>query len=272
MIRMGTPTELLTVALAAADAASAVHLRHAGKVRMGEANEKRRSDFVSFVDVEAQEAALAVIRERFPDHAVLAEEEGGTSAQIDHLPSGAPVWVIDPLDGTTNYLHGHPAFAASVGVAIDGKGVAGAVVAGATEERWWGAGGAGAYRNGERIRTSPLRELRHSLVGTGFPFKHPEKLPDYLDEFGRVLCATSGIRREGAAAIDLCYLAQGVFDAFWEEVLFPWDIAAGIVILSEAGGVAVRRDGSPVDPTEGGPVIAANSPELLASFRPLLNP
>jgi myo-inositol-1(or 4)-monophosphatase len=179
--------------------------------------------------------------------------------------------VIDPLDGTTNYLHGHPAFAASVGVAIEGKGVAGAVVAGATKERWWALAGEGAFRNGERIRTSPLREMRHALVGTGFPFKHPEKLPDYLDEFARVLQASSGIRREGAAAIDLCYLAQGILDTFWEEVLFPWDIAAGVVILAEAGGLAVRRDGTPVDPTKGGPVIAANSAELLASFRPLLN-
>lgn len=264
--------ELLAVALAAADAASEVHLRHVGKVRMGEANEKKRSDFVSIVDLEAQEAALAVIRERFPDHAILAEEEGGSSAGIDGIPGGTPVWVIDPLDGTTNFLHGHPAFAASVGVAIDGVGVAGAVVAGATGERWWGVRGGGAFRNGEEIRTSGIRVLRHALVGTGFPFKHPEKLPDYQAEFARVLQATSGIRREGAAAIDLCYLAQGVFDTFWEEVLFPWDIAAGIVILTEAGGVAVRRDGSPVDPTRGGPVIAANSPELLADFRPLLNP
>jgi myo-inositol-1(or 4)-monophosphatase len=269
---MSTPlSELLAVALAAADAASEVHLRHAGKVRMGEADEKRRSDFVSFVDVEAQEAALAVIRDRFPAHAILAEEEGGSSPEMDALRAGTPVWVIDPLDGTTNFLHGHPAFAASVGVAIDGKGVAGAVVAGATRERWWAIKGGGAFRNGDRIRTSPLREMRHALVGTGFPFKHPEKLPDYLDEFARVLQATSGIRREGAAAIDLCYLAQGICDTFWEEVLFPWDIAAGVVILTEAGGIAVRRDGSPVDPTKGGPVIAANSAEMLESFRPLLN-
>lgn len=264
--------ELLSTALAAADAAAAVHLRHAGKVQMGQANEKMRADFVSIVDLEAQEAALAVIRERFPDHAVLAEEEGGSSGDAGEPTPGTPVWVIDPLDGTTNFLHGHPAFAASVGVAIDGIGEAGAVVAGATSERWWGVRGGGAFRNGEPISTSKIRVLRHALVGTGFPFKHPEKLPDYQTEFARVLQATSGIRREGAAALDLCYLAQGIFDTFWEEVLFAWDIAAGIVILTEAGGVAVRRDGSPVDPTKHGPVIAANSAELLDDFRPLLNP
>lgn len=267
-----TPAELLTTALAAADAASEVHLMHLGRVRMGEASEKRRSDFVSFVDVEAQRAALAVIRERFPDHAILAEEEDGSVRLPSKDSPELPVWVIDPLDGTTNYLHGHPAFAASVGVAIGGIGVAGAVVAGATKERWWAATGGGAFRNGERIRTSPLREMRHALVGTGFPFKHPEKLPDYLSEFARVLKATSGIRREGAAALDICYLAQGIFDAFWEEVLFPWDIAAGLVILAEAGGSAVRRNGMSIDPTEGGPVIAANSLDLLEKFRPLLNP
>jgi myo-inositol-1(or 4)-monophosphatase len=260
-------SDLLDTALEAAEAAALVHRTYHGRVRTEDAVEKGRVDFVSHVDLEAQDAALWVIRRRFPHHHVLSEEAERAEATID---TDVPIWVVDPLDGTTNFLHSHPQYAASVGVAIRGEPVAGAVVASATSEKWWAARGMGAFRNGERIHVSRVREMRGALIGTGFPFKKIEQLPDFLREMTVVLPACSGIRRGGSASLDLVYLAQGSLDAFWEITLDPWDVAAGLVILSEAGGVAVRRSGVPMDAVNPGSVVAANSPELLASLQELL--
>jgi len=302
---------LLVTALRAAEAAAEVHLAHFREVSVESAREKSRSDFVTAVDLEAQRAAIRVIRGTFPDHLVLAEEEtdpegggDGCAPPSGSFPRGPGVpdswtsrswpedggylWIIDPLDGTTNYLHGHPMFAASVGV---GRGTlhgaddsanpglrfagcleAGAVVAPRTQERWWASRGEGAWKNGRPIAVSGLRDLRKALVGTGFPFKEPHLVPRYVEELGRVLPGSGGVRRGGSAALDLCYLAEGIFDAFWEEdYLSPWDTAAGLAILSEAGGVASRMDGSPVD-LEDGSILAANSPELLAALGGHLRP
>jgi myo-inositol-1(or 4)-monophosphatase len=263
-------SDLLETALEAADAAAAVHRAHHGRVRTEDAVEKGRVDFVSYVDLQAQDAALGVIRRRFPDHHILSEEGGGGEVAGSSRDSDVPLWVVDPLDGTTNFLHAHPAYAASVGVAVGGVPVAGAVVASATSERWWASRGGGAFRNGERIRVSPVRELRAALIGTGFPFKKIEQLPDFMREMTVVLPACSGIRRGGSASLDLVYLAQGSLDAFWEITLDPWDVAAGLVILTEAGGIATRRSGEPMDAVSPGSVLAANSPELLARLRELL--
>lgn len=238
---------------------------------MEEAQEKAKSDFVTRVDLEAQEAALDVIRENHPDHSILAEEGDKGPGGSERFPgNGGRLWIVDPLDGTTNYLHRHPAFAASVGVwrSDGGKVVmeAGAVVSPRTGERWWAYRGGGAWKNGEPIRVSGVRSLRTALVGTGFPFKEPELVPQYLAQLGRVLLASGGVRRCGSAAMDLCYLAEGILDAFWEEAyLSPWDIAAGLVILGEAGGFATRIGGGDFDLAPGS-VLAANSPELLAEL------
>ncbi len=281
--------DLVATAREAAEAAAQVHRLHAGRVRIEEASMKRASDFVSRVDLEAQEAALAVIRDRFPEHEIMSEEEDGRTgpgswegaatgpglgsaaepgSEAPHTAE-APrfVWVVDPLDGTTNFLHGHPAYAASVGVLRGGEPVAGAVTAAATEERWWAGRGRGAFRNGEPIAVSRVRELALALVGSGFPFKWPELVPGYMAEFERVLSSTSGIRRGGSAALDLCYLAQGSLDAFWEAMLEPWDVAAGLAILYEAGGVATRKDGSELRVGEGGSVLAANGAQLMEELR-----
>jgi len=301
---------LLVTALRAAEAAAAVHLAHFREVGVEAAREKSRSDFVTAVDLEAQRAAIRVIRGTFPEHRVLAEEgtgheggEGGAppSAPLPPGPGGSDssasrswpedgglLWVIDPLDGTTNFLHGHPMFAASVGVGrrvVEGSGgpanpglrfagclEAGAVVAPRTRERWWASRGGGAWKNGRPISVSGLRELRKALIGTGFPFKEPHLVPRYAEELRRVLPNSGGVRRGGSAALDLCYLAEGIFDAFWEEhYLSPWDTVAGLAILSEAGGVASRLDGSEVDLGDGS-ILAANSPELLDALGGLLRP
>ena len=289
---------LLTTALEAAEAAADVHLRYFGSVGLEGAVEKGHSDFVSRVDLEAQEAALEVILRRHPGHHVLAEEEVDgddagdgsqtgqeTGRQNGRWPEdGDYLWIVDPLDGTTNYLHNHPQFGSSVGVARRtpdlssppeiGKGLvleAGAVVAARTGERWWARRGQGAFKNGIPISVSRQPSIRAALVGTGFPFKAPELIPRYLAQFQRVLPASGGIRRAGSAALDLCYLAEGILDGFWEEdYLSPWDVAAGLVILSEAGGVATRLDGSGIT-LEKGSILAANSSDLLGELGRLVS-
>jgi myo-inositol-1(or 4)-monophosphatase len=290
---------LLSAALEAAEAAADVHQHYFGSVSSEGAEDKSHSDFVTRVDLEAQEAALTVIRSRFPDHAILAEEDAnagtaGPRTDARTWPEdGGLLWIVDPLDGTTNYLHRHPYFAASVGVGRrlpkteratpgehgavgNGAGAtgmeagvvleAGAVVAPRTGERWWARRGQGAFKNGVPITVSPQGPLRRALIGTGFPFKKPELVSGYLEEFRRVLPASSGIRRTGSASMDLCYLAEGILDGFWEDFLSPWDIAAGLVILAEAGGVASRVDGRPIDLSNGS-VLAANSTETAQGLR-----
>lgn len=260
---------LLETAREAADAATAIHRRDVGATLSG-ATQKARADYVSRTDIDAQEAALAVIRRRHPDHVVLAEESDETvEAQLARW-DGRPLWIVDPLDGTANYLHGHPMYSASVAVAVDGEPAVGVVASGSTGERWWGARGLGAFKNGRRIRVSNPCPLIEALVGTGFPFKRLELLPDYLGQFERALRSASGIRRGGSAALDLAYVAQGSLDAFWEETLMPWDFAAGVVLIREAGGVVTGLGGEAPKLIEG-PVRAANCPELLAALDDVLH-
>jgi myo-inositol-1(or 4)-monophosphatase len=252
----------LRTAREAAEAAARVHRRDAGKVVVSGATTKARADYVSRTDLDAQRAALAVIEAAHPDHAVLAEES--TEGVQERLArwDGRPMWFVDPLDGTTNFLHGHPQYAASVAVAIDGRAVAGAVTSGSSGERWWAAEGEGSFKNGRRIRVSSERPLLQALVGTGFPFKKLELLPSYLGQLDRVLRSASGVRRAGSAALDLCYLAQGSLDAFWEELLMPWDFAAGIVLVAEAGGLLTGADGRALQLCPGA-VYGANRRGLL---------
>ncbi|GMV06987.1 MAG: fructose-1,6-bisphosphatase/inositol-1-monophosphatase [Gemmatimonadota bacterium] len=260
---------LLRTALAAADAAAAVHRRDRGRIVLEGASEKGRADYVSQTDLDAQRAALEVILARHPDHHVLGEEDERPVAERVAAAGDAPLWVVDPLDGTANFLHGHPQFAASVAVVVEGRPLAGAVAAAATGERWWAARGAGAFKNGRPIRVTARRELKDALVGTGFPFKLLERLPEYLGQLDRVLRSSSGIRRAGAASLDLCYLAQGSLDAFWELILHPWDFAAGWLLVEEAGGVLVKLDGSPLEIADTA-VMGANGPELLAALAAVL--
>jgi myo-inositol-1(or 4)-monophosphatase len=261
--------ELVRTALAAADAAAAVHRRDRGRVLVEGASEKGRADYVSRTDVDAQEAALGVIRDRHPDHRILAEEDDRPVADRVADAAGSPLWIVDPLDGTANFLHGYPQYAASVAVAVEGRPEAGAVVSSPTGERWWAARGQGAYKGGVRLRVSPPRPLRDALVGTGFPFKSLDELEVYLAQLGRVLAASSGVRRAGAASLDLCCLAQGSLDAFWELVLHPWDFAAGWLMVEEAGGVLTKLDGSPLEVGDAA-LLGANGPGLAAELRQVL--
>ncbi len=283
------PATLAAVALEAARAATAVHRRHLGAASLPDARDKGTFDFVSAVDLEAQEAALRVLAGAFPGHPVLAEEEGsGDGVPGGGVPGAAlPLWIVDPLDGTTNYLHRHPAFAASVGVLVDGHPVAGAVVAAALDRAWIGWAGGGAWTGAAEarlepgahgrpgaawspVRTSGVRELGAALVGTGFPFKRPAEIPGYLEELGRILRRSSGVRREGSAALDLCRLASGSLDAFWEGYLAPWDVAGGLAVLGAAGGAWSGPGGAPYDVARGGPLRAANGSGLLGALHAAL--
>lgn len=260
---------LLRTAREAAEAAARIHRRDAGTVVLSGATVKARADYVSQTDLDAQEAALAVISRNHPGHVILAEESDESVEDQLERWDGRPLWIVDPLDGTANFLHGHPQYCSSVAVAVDGRPVAGAVVSGSTGERWWASEGAGAFKSGRRIRVSSQRPLAESMVGTGFPFKLLDVMPRYLGQLDRVLRSASGVRRAGSAALDLCYLAQGSLDAFWEEILMPWDFAAGMVLVSEAGGVLSRPDGRDLEILPGA-VRGANHPDLLRELHETL--
>lgn len=259
---------LLATATEAAGAAAAIHAEAMGRGGQRWVDAKTaHSDFVTDVDMAAQHAALDVIRARHPDHAIMAEEEGG-----EH--SGAPdtghIWLVDPLDGTTNYMHGHPYHAASVAV-WDAEGpLVAAVDAQALGRVWTAARGGGAFENGEPIRVSRTTDIRAYLLGTGFPFKAHDVMDTYLRQLDQALRRTSGVRRTGAAAIDLAYVANGILDGFWEARLEPWDFAAGILLVTEAGGVVERVEGGTVDAVTGS-VMAANSVEGMAELRGVLD-
>jgi myo-inositol-1(or 4)-monophosphatase len=245
---------LLDVARAAARDAAAVHRAHLGQVALEQWSEKGIYDFVTHVDREAEERIVARIRDAFPGHAILAEE--GTGAGGDTGLDGEWLWVIDPLDGTTNFLHSYPAYAVSIAVLRRGVPQAGVVI-GAGGEEWSAATGCGAWLDGRRSRVSAIEDPARALIGTGFPFRQPDQIPRYLRQLDRVLRSTSGVRRAGSAALDLCHVASGYFDAFWELALAPWDIAAGTLIIREAGGVITTLAGGD-DVLAGGGVLAGN--------------
>lgn len=254
--------ELVATALSAARQAARVHRAHLGRVTVSQWSKKGIADFVSHVDREAETGIVAAIRHRFPAHRVLAEEEAGERGAGSgvSLEWSAPeewTWVVDPLDGTTNYLHGYPMYAVSIGVLRGDVLVAGVVVNSATGEEWTATRGGGSFRNGEVVRVSPIDSLQHALIGTGFPFREPALLPRYTRQLEAVLGETSGVRRAGSAALDLCHVASGWLDAFWELTLAPWDIAAGTLLIREAGGVVTTLDGDE-DVVRHGSVLAGN--------------
>ncbi len=234
--------ELLDVALEAARAAARV-IRDATAGRdklVWEA--KGQSDFVSEVDKASEREITAAIKRRLPAASILGEELTPTAV------SGTGIVVIaDPLDGTTNFLHGYPEYSVSIAIARDAVLCAGVVLNVARDEEFTARRGAGAFVNGKRIKVSTLREPGRALIGTGFPFKTLEKLPLYLEQFSLVMRGTAGIRRAGSAALDLSNVACGRFDAFWELVLAPWDVAAGILMVQEAGGIITDLAGNAPD-------------------------
>lgn len=201
---------------------------------------KGEINLVTAIDCESEAYIIDRIRTGFPDHGILSEESSEVASRSSFR------WIVDPLDGTTNYAHNYPLFCVSIGLEKDGELVAGAVYDPIRGESFTGAAGGGAWLNGEPIAVSDVADLRRSLLATGFSYDVRTSSDNNFDYFREFVFAGQAIRRDGAAALDLCYLACGRFDGFWELSLKSWDIAAGLVILREAGGVATRLDGSPL--------------------------
>lgn len=240
---------LLNVAVMAAHRGGdnlARSLKRLDKIKV---EQKGRNDFVSEADRAAERAVIDVIHKHYPDHAILAEESGA-SGDSDY------VWVIDPLDGTTNFLHGFPVFAVSVALMHKGRIEHAAVYDPTRQELFTASRGGGAQLDGRRIRVSRQLSLDRALVGTGFPYRDSNIGFDaYMAMFRKALANTAGVRRPGAAALDLCYVAAGRLDAFWETGLKSWDIAAGALLIREAGGIISGLDGSE-DYLDNGHVLA----------------
>jgi len=201
---------------------------------------KSATDFVSDVDRDAERAIREIVAERHPDAGVLGEELSPSESVSDGL-----VFVADPLDGTTNFLHGFPWYAVSIGAMAEGALVAGVVLNAANGELFTATAGGGARLNGQPIRVSSIAEPQRALIGTGFPFKDPKNIQDYLAMLPPLMRDIAGIRRPGSAALDLADVACGRFEAFWELTLSPWDIAAGLLLVREAGGIVTDRFGEP---------------------------
>lgn len=212
---------------------------------------KGPADFVSVVDRGAEDVIRRVVAERHPEAVLIAEESAPRAEQ------GELTFVVDPLDGTTNFLHGFPWYAVSIAALLRGEHGAAAVLNVATGELYTAVHGGGARRNGQPIHVSTVTEPSRALIGTGFPFKHREGIAPYMGILPRLMESTAGLRRAGSAALDLCDVACGRFDAFWELRLAPWDVAAGLLIIREAGGVVTDLEGKPA-PVASGPIVAGN--------------
>jgi myo-inositol-1(or 4)-monophosphatase len=208
-------------------------------------SKKGEIDLVTEVDLECERMCRTVIAERFPEHDVLAEEQGtGSSA----ARGSRYRWIFDPLDGTTNYAHGLPIFCASLGLEIDGRVQVGAIYDPTRKELFTGERGHGSFLNGRRLQVSDTGALGDALLVTGFPYDVREHTGDLVQMFAAFLGRARAVRRLGSAALDLCYVAAGRFEGFWEQHLKPWDVAAGGLIAEEAGGRVTGMDGSPFDP------------------------
>jgi myo-inositol-1(or 4)-monophosphatase len=213
---------------------------------------KGHHDFVTEVDRTAERRIAEDLLRAEPGSRILGEELSPAGVDLAGL-----VWVVDPLDGTANYLHGYPWWSVSIAAAVDGDLVAGTVLNVAAHRHYTAWQGGGAWCGPDRLGVSAVGEASLALLGTGFPFKALEQLPRYLEILRAVIPLTSGVRRTGSAALDLAAVAQGQFDAFWEMQLAPWDIAAGIVLIREAGGIVTDLTGRPAEVCQTG-LVAGN--------------
>ncbi len=210
-----------------------------GKISKSDIIEKKQNDFLTFVDEQSEEKIINIIHNEFPDHSILAEEKGRIDNKSDYC------WIIDPLDGTKNYICGIPVFAVSIALQKNKEIVYSAVFDVMQDDLYFAEKGKGAFRNNTKLTVSNVNMLDKSLLATGFPFKKKKLLKQYLNCFEEIFIKCSGMRRMGTAAIDLAYLAAGRFQGFWEIGLQPWDMAAGNLLITEAGGKVTDFWGNP---------------------------
>jgi myo-inositol-1(or 4)-monophosphatase len=211
-------------------------------------------DLVTEVDVAVERMCRAVLAERFPTHSILAEELGSSAGETPEY-----CWVFDPIDGTTNYAHGFPVFCSALALEIHGRVEIGAVYDPTRRELFTAERGGGAYLNGRRLKVSGVERLIDAVLVTGFPYDVHENGDDIIGMFGTFIRRAQAVRRLGSAALDLCYVAAGRLDGFWEERLRPWDVAAASLLVEEAGGTVTGMDGGPFN-SRFGHVVASNGP------------
>lgn len=241
----------LNVMIAAARKAARALARDFGEVENLQISRKGPSDFVTSADLKAEKTIFEELSKARPGYGFLMEERGAVDGT-----DKSHRWIVDPLDGTTNFLHGIPHFAISIGLEREGVLVAGVVYNVVRDELFWAEKGQGAYLNDRRLRVAARAELRDALIATGMPFLGKPDHDVFLTELKQVMERTSGVRRFGAASLDLAYVAAGRFDGFWERGLAAWDVAAGVVLVREAGGFVIEIDGG--DFMKSGAIVAAN--------------
>jgi myo-inositol-1(or 4)-monophosphatase len=254
---------MLNTAVKAARRAGNVINRAARNIDVVVVREKAANDFVTEVDREAERVIVSTLHEAYPGHAILAEE-GGASGSSEY------VWVIDPLDGTTNYLHSFPQYCVSIALEHRGLVTQAVIFDPSRNDLFTASRGRGAFLNDTRIRVSKRPQLKASLVGTGFPFKELAHLDVYMNMLREVMKASTGVRRAGSAALDLAYVAAGRLDAFWELGLSRWDMAAGSLLITEAGGLVGDLEGNEGWMASGN--IVAGTPKVFGELLQLLAP
>ena len=256
----------LTIAVKAARRAGTVISRGARDLDLLTVTSKGPKDFVSEIDREAERQIVETLLTAYPDHAILAEEGTAKGANAD----AENVWIIDPLDGTTNFLHGFPQYCVSIALAHRGQVTQAVIYDPCRNDLFTATRGRGAFLNDRRMRVSRRTHLRDCLIGTGFPFRDGSYLDTYLSMMKTMIEHTAGLRRPGAAALDLAYVAAGFYDGFWEVGLNPWDVAAGSLLVQESGGLIGDLAGEG-NFLYGGQVIAAN-PKVFAQMVTALAP
>jgi myo-inositol-1(or 4)-monophosphatase len=257
---------MLNIAIKAARSAGAIINRASLDLDMLKVNTKAPNDFVTEVDQAAEAVIIETLLQAYPDHAILAEESGRAHGARD----SEFVWIIDPLDGTTNFIHGFPVYAVSIALAHRGQVQQGVVYDPARNDLFYASRGRGAFLNDRRLRVSRRTRLADSLIGTGFPFRRGDNLKRYIKMFEDVMQNCAGLRRPGAAALDLCYVAAGYYDGFFETGLSAWDVAAGSLMITEAGGLIGNFTGE-ADFLYQREVVAGN-PKVYGQLVQLLQP
>ncbi len=257
---------MINVAVRAAREAGKIINRASLDLDLLRVTQKSARDFVTEVDRASEQAIIDILLKAFPQHGILGEETGTTHGQADSEYQ----WIIDPLDGTTNFIHGMPVYAVSIALAHQGVVQHGVVYDPSRDELFTASRGGGSFLNNRRLRVSKRTRLEDALIGTGFPFRKGDDLDTYLEMFKKVAERCVGLRRPGAAAIDLAYLAAGRYDGFFETGLKPWDVAAGSLLITEAGGLVGNYTGE-ADFLHRGELVAG-SPRIYAQLVALLKP